>query len=88
MFTFLRVPWAKTCLQVVEVAKDKITSIENEAGKNFSLAEVTVALVKGFEKALEIKLENDQLTSDELELAENLYIEKYSTNSWNFSGHS
>jgi lipoate-protein ligase A len=88
MFTFLRVPWAKTCLQVVEVAKDKITSIEDEAGKNFSLAEVTVALVKGFENALEIKLENGQLTSDELELAENLYIEKYSTNSWNFSGHS
>jgi lipoate-protein ligase A len=88
MFTFLRVPWARTCLQVVEVAKDKITSIENEAGKNFSVAEITVALAKGFESALEIKLENGQLTQDELELAENLCREKYCTNSWNFSGHS
>jgi len=88
MFTFLRVPWAKTCLQVVNVAMDKITSIETEAGRNVSIAEVTDALVKGFERALEIKLENGRLTSGEFELAENLCREKYATDSWNFSGHS
>jgi lipoate-protein ligase A len=88
MFTFLRVPWAKTCLQVVNVAKDRHTSIEAETGRSVSMNEVTDALEKGFEKALAIKFKNAQLTPMEFQLAHSLYNQKYTVESWNFRGHS
>jgi len=86
MFTFLRVPWAKTCMQIVNVAKNKITSIRKEAGKALSVKNLEQALIEGFQKALNIKLVNDELTLYERELAEHLYSEKYSTKEWNFYG--
>jgi lipoate-protein ligase A len=88
MFTFLRVPWAKTCLQVVNVAKDRLTSIEAETERSVSTNEVADALEKGFEKAFAIKFENAHLTPMELQLADSLYKQKYTVESWNFSGHS
>jgi lipoate-protein ligase A len=84
MFTFLRVPWAKTCIEVVSVAKHKITSIKKEVGKDISIKTVEQALVQGFQKALNIKLVNGELTLYERELAEHLHKEKYSKNDWNF----
>jgi len=87
MFTFLRVPWAKTCMQILNVAKNKITSIRKEAGKAFSVKNLEQALIEGFQKALNIKFVNDELTLYERELAEHLYREKYSTKEWNFYGN-
>jgi len=84
MFTFLRVPWAKTCIEVINVAKNKITSIKKEVGKDVSIKKVEQALIQGFQKALNIKLVNGELTLYERELAERLYKEKYSKNDWNF----
>lgn len=86
MFTFLRVPWAKALRQIVNVAKNKITSIRNELKKDVSEAEVHQALIKGFQKALNIQLANGELTPYELELAEKLHREKYATDDWNFKG--
>jgi len=88
MFTFLRVPWATTCSQVVNIAKDRHTSIEAETERNVSLKVVVDALERGFEKALAIKLETAQLTPAEFRLAESLYKKKYTTESWNFKGHN
>jgi len=88
MFTFLRVPWAKTCMEVVNVAENKITSIKKELGKNISKEEVNQALVEGFQKALSIKFEDGELTAYESALAEKLYKEKYATEEWNFQGGS
>lgn len=84
MFTFLRVPWAETCMEVVDVAKHKITSVKKELGKNISIEETEEALVKGFQKALNVKLVNDELMPCEKELAEKLCNEKYVTEEWNF----
>jgi lipoate-protein ligase A len=84
MFTFLRVPWAKTCMEIVCIAKDKITSIKKELGRNISVKEVSQALVEGFQKALNIELVNGELTSYERELAEKLCNWKYATREWNF----
>jgi len=83
MFTFLRVPWARTCMQVVNLAKNKITSLKIELGKEASLREAYQALVEGFEKAFEIQLFEGKLTPYECELAERLYKEKYLTDNWN-----
>jgi lipoate-protein ligase A len=86
MFTFLRVPWAKTCMQVVSVARNKITSIREELGRTVSTAEVNDALVKGFEKALDIRFAKEKLRVGELGLAEHLCQKKYATDDWNLNG--
>lgn len=88
MFTFLRVPWARTCLEAVEAAKRKITSINNELGKDVSIEQVNEALVEGFQKALDIKLAEDELTPYEQQLAEKLCEDKYATDEWNCHGRS
>jgi lipoate-protein ligase A len=86
MFTFLRVPWAKTCTEVVGVAKNKITSIKAELGRDVSFAEALGSLVEGFEKAFNTRFEEGKLTQYEKELALRLYENKYSTPDWNFVG--
>jgi len=88
MFTFLRVLWAKTCMEVVNVAKNKITSIKKELGKTVSVEEVNNALSEGFKKALNIQLLEGELTPYENEIAKKLYKEKYTTEEWNFKGIS
>jgi lipoate-protein ligase A len=88
MFTFLRVPWAKTCMEVVNIAKHKITSIKKELRREVSVTAVYQALIEGFEKALNIQLVHGELASYERELAEKLYKEKYSTDNWNLHGRS
>jgi lipoyltransferase/lipoate-protein ligase len=88
MFTSLRVPWARTCMEVVGVAERKITSIKKELGRHVSLEEVKEALATGFQKALNIKLVKGELTLYEKELSEKLFKEKYATDNWNFHGRS
>jgi lipoate-protein ligase A len=88
MFTLLRVPWAKTCMEVVNVAKDKITSIKKETEKNVTIKEVEQALIQGYQKALKTQLVESELTLYEHELAEKLYKERYSKDDWNLYGKS
>ena len=88
MFTLLRVPWAKTCMEVVNVAKNKITSIKEETENEVSVETVAQALKQGFEKALKVELVNSDLTPFERELADELCKLKYSTQDWNFDGKS
>jgi lipoyltransferase/lipoate-protein ligase len=88
MFSFLRVPSAKTCMEIVRVARHKITSIKTEIGKDVSTMEANNALAKGFRKALNIELVDGELTLYERELAGKLCEEKYSTKDWNFHRRS
>jgi len=86
MFTFLNVPWAKTCMEIVNVAEKKITSVKQELESSISMEEAYDALVKGFEEALKISLKEGRLTGYEQKLAEKLCKKKYSTDEWNFNG--
>jgi lipoate-protein ligase A len=86
MFTFLRVPWAKTCMMIVNVAKHKITSMTQELGKEVSIKEVYSVLIEGFQNTLSIQLVDDQLTPHEYELAQELCKRKYGTDDWNYHG--
>jgi len=88
MFTYLNVRWGKTKEEVINVAKKRITSIKNEVDRSISLEEVNKALIKGFQKALGIKLSIDELTSYERKLAEKLYNKKYLSEKWNFRGEN
>jgi len=86
MFTFLKVPWAKTLMDVLEVSKKKLTSAKEELESRMSIGEVYQALVRGFEKALKIQLVEEELTSYERKLAEKLRRNKFATDDWNFNG--
>lgn len=86
MFAFFRVPWAGTIQDVVCVARDKLTSVGEELNREVSVEEAYDALVLGFQKALEIELEEEPLTPEEQQLALKLRQERFSTDNWNLNG--
>jgi lipoyltransferase/lipoate-protein ligase len=85
MFQLLKLKNA-SCTQAADIAKRKITSIQNELGHPVMPETVANALAQGFVAILKIQLEPGKLTPSEMELANKLYKEKYSTKEWNFSG--
>ena len=86
MFTFLKVPWAKTLNDVLKVSKRKLTSTRQELDSEFSTDQTYQALVKGFEKALNVQLVEEKLTEYEQKLAERLRKERFVTEDWTFLG--
>ncbi|PVX23355.1 MAG: lipoate--protein ligase family protein [Candidatus Bathyarchaeum sp.] len=88
MFTFLRVPWAKTLDDILKVSKRKLTSARQELDSNFSTQDAYKALIEGFQKALNIQLVESTLTDYEHNLAEKLKKERFVTEEWNILGKS
>lgn len=86
MFTLLKVPWADANVDLVSIAKRRITSVAEELGRTPQIGLVYQALVEGFEKALDIRLEERKLSEYESELATRLEKNKFSTREWNFEG--
>ncbi len=86
MFTFLKPPLKDACVDFLSIAERKITSVADELGGQVLIDQVHSALVEGFEKALNIQLEEGSLTGFELDLAEKLEEEKFATREWNFEG--
>ena len=75
-----------SCSLAADIAKRKITSIENELAHKISHETVANALAQGFKAMLKIQLELGQLTATEMETAKKLYKERYSKPEWNFGG--
>ncbi|MFQ6080357.1 MAG: biotin/lipoate A/B protein ligase family protein [Candidatus Bathyarchaeia archaeon] len=88
MFRFLKVPWAESFMDVLTIAQKRLTSIKCELGSDVSTEEAYRALVRGFEKALEIQLVKGELTSYEQTVAEKLRKEKFATEDWNLRGRA
>lgn len=88
MFELLRVPWARTRVEVIEVARHRITSITDELKRDISLNEIESVLVDGFQKALGTVLKGSDMTRHELELAKSLFEVKFATSDWNYLGRS
>lgn len=87
MFTFLKVPWAKTTNEVICVAKERITSVKHELASDVSLEEAHRSLITGFQKALAVDFSDERsLTTYEQELTQTLKREKYETKKWNLTG--
>jgi lipoate-protein ligase A len=84
MFTLLKLKNA-SCTQAADIAKRKITSIQNELDHEVMHETVANALAQGFRAILKIQLEPAELTLHEVELAKKLYKEKYATAEWNFN---
>jgi len=85
MFTLLKLKNA-SCIQAADIAKRKITSIENELNHAVAPEAVAKALAEGFRSALKIQLKPDTLTPWEVELANRLCKEKYATEEWMSEG--
>jgi lipoate-protein ligase A len=85
MFTLLKLKNA-SCTQAADIAKRKITSIENELDHAVLPETVANALAEGFRSVLKIQLEPGKLAPYEAELANRLCKEKYATKEWNFEG--
>jgi lipoate-protein ligase A len=88
MFTFLKVPWARSLEDVLKVAQKKLTSIEEELQSSISNEEAHEALTRGFQTALNAELIDGDLTDHEEGLAEGLCKEKYAADAWNFKGNN
>jgi lipoate---protein ligase len=76
MFQLLKLKNA-CCTQAADIAKRKITSIQDELQHKISPDTVANALAQGFKAILKIQLDETKLTSSELEFAERLCREKY-----------
>jgi len=85
MFTLLKLKNA-SCTQAADIAKRKITSIENELDHAVRPETVADSLAEGFRSILEIRLEPGKLTPYEVEVANRLCKEKYATKEWAFEG--
>jgi lipoyltransferase/lipoate-protein ligase len=85
MFTLLKLKNA-SCTQAVDIAKRKITSIQNQLGHQVMPETIANALAQGFRAILKIQLEEGELTPTELLTANKLYKEKYTTTQWNLGG--
>ncbi len=83
MFTFLKVPWAKSLEDVLRVAQKRLTSIDQELKSTVSNEAVYEALTGGFQRALKTELFEENLTDYEVSLAEELCRVKYATDDWN-----
>ncbi len=88
MFRLLKVPWSSTLDAVIGVAKRKLGCVKQDINPDFSIQEAYNALVKGFQKALNVELVEEPLTEYEKKLAEKLKKEKFVTEDWNFLGKS
>ena len=84
MFELLKLRTA-TCARA-DIAKRKITSVQNELGHQVAPETIANALAQGVRAILKIQLEPAELTPFEVELSQKLYKEKYSTKEWNFEG--
>ncbi len=82
MFSVLKVPDEKIKDKMIKVAKERVTSLKNELGKNIANKEMEKALIYGFEKMFNIKTKVGELTPEELKHAEKLYKEKYISDKW------
>lgn len=84
MFSLLKVPNEKIRDKMIKTVEERVTSITHQVQKEIPFEAVSSAIISGFEMALELELEPDDLTESEKKLAEKLVHEKYSTQEWNF----
>lgn len=82
LFACLRFPSAEERQQAKEAFLEKATSIRAALGRPVSFLETCDAVVAGLEEALGVRIEEGQLTAEELQDAEALAAEKYKNLEW------
>jgi len=88
MFSLLRFPWMNESTNLVDLARKRITSLEDELGRSVSISQIQQAFYEGFAKALNVRFVKADLTEYELELARRLEADKFCRDEWNREGKS
>jgi len=83
MFRLLKVPSEKIRDKMIKNVEERVTSINRYLGREVSIEELKESIKRGFEKALNIKLVEGEVTEHEEELASELR-KKYASDEWNF----
>jgi lipoate-protein ligase A len=81
MYSVLKAPENVGKSRMVRSVRAKVVGIKNQI-ENYDELKLINSLEKGFQKALGIKLEKGNFTSDEIDLAETLVKDKYSNMKW------
>jgi len=84
MFSILKVPSEKIKDKLIKDVRERVTSIKSALSRDIGFDEVCFALAKGFEKGLDIDLEEGELSSTEIELAKEIRKDRYSNPEWNY----
>ncbi|TFG05313.1 MAG: lipoate--protein ligase family protein [Promethearchaeota archaeon] len=84
MYSVLRVKHAGDKPKVVKSVYQKVTTIQQEAKREYDLETVKNALIRGYEKALNTQFQLSELSDYEIELATQLRNDKYMTDDWNY----
>jgi len=84
MYTILRVQVAGYKSKVVSSVYQKVTTLEQEMKQTYDFEVVKNALIEGYQKALNTVFQMGTLIDDEISLSQQLIIEKYKTDEWNF----
>jgi lipoate-protein ligase A len=81
MFELLKVSPEKISDKFISSVFERVTTIERELGRRPSFEQVREAMIKGFERALNVDLVEGELTRAELDLAAKLRP-KYASKEW------
>lgn len=79
----LKIPEEKMSDKAAKSLEERVTSLEKLLEREVSMEEVKEAVKKGFEKALDVRFKEGELTEYEKELVRRLVEEKYSRDEWN-----
>ncbi len=82
MFSVLKVPDEKMKFKLIQIVKDRVTSLE-KLGVSAEFSECGDALVQGFSQVLNIDFKPSEPTEEEMALAKELAREKYQKGEWN-----
>ena len=83
MFSLLKVPDEKIRDKMIQAVEERVTSVERELGQVDREA-ITQAMIQGFAETLDIELIEGSLLASEIELAEQIKMERYANHDWNF----
>jgi len=84
MFSLLKVPQDKIKDKLIKSVEERVTCINRQLQREISFEKLCLALARGFEEALDIRLERGNLTKSEIDLAREIEEKKYSRFEWNY----
>ena len=85
-FSILKFPSISVRDKVLTTFSQKVTSISEIMGVQIGWQELKGALFEGFQQALNVRLFEDTLTLEEIDLSQKLVKEKYNTFAWSYYG--
>jgi len=74
--------------EVLKPVKTKVTTLQQELGRQISIARIKRAILTGFDSVYDMKVKQGRLSREEVEIVKRLYRNKYATEEWNARAYS